>query len=120
MRCIRNENFAFPLLKNNRVRPRSVIRAEKGQHAARLPFFHAVGVKTLGIRRVQPGIMNLFFRYPRFNELCLNGRRNVFFIMRRADAGGNDGNQVGRFHPKAFFHGLDGVGNDVAGGSRLA
>ena len=64
MRCIRNENFAFPLLKNNRVRPRSVIRAEKGQHAARLPFFHAVGVKTLGIRRVQPGIMNLFFRYP--------------------------------------------------------
>ena len=32
-----------------------VVRAEEGQHAARLPLLHAVGVEALGIRRrVQP------------------------------------------------------------------
>lgn len=46
---------AFPLLKNDRVRAGGVVRAEEGQHAARLPLLHAVGVEALGIRRrVQP------------------------------------------------------------------
>lgn len=42
---------AFPLLKNDRVRAGGVVRAEEGQHAARLPLLHAVGVEALGIRR---------------------------------------------------------------------
>ena len=64
--------------------------------------------------------MNLVFRYAFFNELGLDGRRDVFLIMGRTDAGGNDGDQVGRVHPQALLHGLDGVGHDVAGGARLA
>ena len=80
---------------------------EEGKHAPRVSFLDAVGVKSLQILcGIQPAVDDILTVKTGLSQLGFNLRGNVYLIMRRANAGRNNGDTVCGVHAEDFAHGI--------------